>query len=94
MIEQIPGWIDDYNTFAPHSSLGMETPAEFRRDQQTVAHRASHEIGVKAAALTRSARLKPSQPATISCSSLGSHENAGVFPAKRQARVVRRVQRS
>jgi transposase InsO family protein len=47
VIELIPGWIDDYNTFAPHSSLGMKTPAEFRRDQQTVAHRVSHEIGVR-----------------------------------------------
>lgn len=36
VIEQIPGWIEDYNTFAPHSSLGMQTPTEFRRDQQTV----------------------------------------------------------
>jgi len=37
VIEQIPGWIEDYNTFAPHSSLGMKTPAEFRREQQTLA---------------------------------------------------------
>jgi putative transposase len=37
VMEQIPGWIEDYNTFAPHSSLGMKTPAEFRREQQTVA---------------------------------------------------------
>ena len=37
MIEQIDAWIKDYNTFAPHSSLGMKTPAEFRREQQTVA---------------------------------------------------------
>lgn len=36
VMEQIGGWIDDYNTFAPHSALGMMTPAEFRRDQQTV----------------------------------------------------------
>jgi len=37
VIEQIPGWIADYITFAPHSSLGMKTPAEFRAAQQTVA---------------------------------------------------------
>jgi len=37
VIEQIPGWVKDYNTFAPHSSLGMRTPAEFRREQQTLA---------------------------------------------------------
>jgi putative transposase len=36
VMEQIPGWIADYNTFAPHSSLGMKTPIEFRREQQTV----------------------------------------------------------
>lgn len=33
--EQLPGWIADYNTFAPHSSLGMRSPAEFRRQQRT-----------------------------------------------------------
>lgn len=37
VIAQIPGWIDDYNTFAPHSSLDQRSPAEFRREQQTVA---------------------------------------------------------
>jgi transposase InsO family protein len=37
VIEQIPGWIEDYNTFAPHSSLGQKSPAEFRREVQTVA---------------------------------------------------------
>jgi putative transposase len=37
VIEQVAGWIEDYNTFAPHSSLGMKTPAEFRREQQTLA---------------------------------------------------------
>ena len=37
VIEQIPSWIEDYNTFAPHSSLGMKTPVEFRREQETVA---------------------------------------------------------
>ncbi len=25
----IPGWIEEYNTFAPHSALGMKTPMEF-----------------------------------------------------------------
>jgi transposase InsO family protein len=37
VIEQIPHWIEDYNTFAPHASLAMKAPAEFRREQQTVA---------------------------------------------------------
>ena len=37
ILEQIDGWIRDYNTFAPHSSLGMKSPAEFRREQQTLA---------------------------------------------------------
>jgi transposase InsO family protein len=26
---QIEKWVADYNTFAPHSALGMKTPAEF-----------------------------------------------------------------
>ena len=29
LIEQVPRWMEDYNTFAPHSSLGMKTPANF-----------------------------------------------------------------
>jgi transposase InsO family protein len=37
VIEQIPAWIAEYNTFAPHSSLGMKSPAEFQREQQTLA---------------------------------------------------------
>jgi putative transposase len=35
VLEQVAGWIDDYNTFAPHSSLGMKSPAEHRRMTQT-----------------------------------------------------------
>jgi putative transposase len=35
LIEQVQGWMEDYNTFAPHSSLGMKTPAEFRREQRS-----------------------------------------------------------
>lgn len=31
----VPGWIGDYNTFAPHSSLGMRSPAEHRSRVQT-----------------------------------------------------------
>jgi putative transposase len=30
VIRQLPGWIDDYNRIAPHSSLGMLSPIEFR----------------------------------------------------------------
>lgn len=26
---QVPGWIDHYNREAPHSGLGMQSPAEF-----------------------------------------------------------------
>ena len=26
---QVPGWIDHYNREAPHSALGMQSPAEF-----------------------------------------------------------------
>lgn len=30
VIRQLPGWIDDCNRIAPHSSLGMRFPKEFR----------------------------------------------------------------
>ena len=30
VLRQLPGWIDDYNRLAPHSSLGMLSPMEFR----------------------------------------------------------------
>lgn len=29
LTEQIGAWVNDYNTFAPHSALGMKTPEEF-----------------------------------------------------------------
>ncbi len=29
---QLSGWIEDYNTRAPHSALGMRSPAEYRAD--------------------------------------------------------------
>lgn len=29
VLEQIQQWVDEYNTFAPHSSLEMKTPNEF-----------------------------------------------------------------
>ena len=36
VLEQLPRWIADDNTFAPHSSLGMRSPAEYRRAQEVV----------------------------------------------------------
>jgi len=33
---QLGGWIDDYNTQAPHSALGMRSPAEYRAEQLTL----------------------------------------------------------
>ena len=30
VLRQLPGWIADYNRFAPHSALGMLSPLEFR----------------------------------------------------------------
>ena len=27
--EQIGDWVRDYNTYAPHSALGMKTPEEY-----------------------------------------------------------------
>lgn len=35
ILEQVPGWIADYNANAPHSSLGMRSPLEYRRLVQT-----------------------------------------------------------
>src|SRR5690606_9905529 len=29
VIDQIQGWVDDYNNFAPHSALKMKTPKEY-----------------------------------------------------------------
>lgn len=36
ILEQIPAWIADYNENAPHSSLGMRSPLEYRRLAQTL----------------------------------------------------------
>ena len=32
-LEQIPGWILDYNTVAPHSALGYRAPSAYRREE-------------------------------------------------------------
>ena len=32
---QLTGWIEDYNTRAPHSALGMRSPAEYRAELQS-----------------------------------------------------------
>jgi len=37
LLEQVPGWIDDYNERAPHSALGYRSPAEYRREQGSTA---------------------------------------------------------
>lgn len=37
VILQIPGWIEDYNTQAPHSSLGMKSPTEYRAEMTLLA---------------------------------------------------------
>lgn len=34
VLEQLPGWIADYNQNAPHSALGYRSPAEHRRQIQ------------------------------------------------------------
>ena len=33
LLAQLPIWFDDYNHEAPHSALGMKTPAEYRREK-------------------------------------------------------------
>jgi len=35
LIDQVPRWMEDYNTLAAHASLGMKTSAEFRREQRS-----------------------------------------------------------
>lgn len=35
VIEQMAGWIADYNGFAPHSALGEKSPVEYRRELVT-----------------------------------------------------------
>lgn len=37
VIRQLEGWLRDYNEVAPHSALGMKSPAEFRRQQALTA---------------------------------------------------------
>ncbi|HEY8468040.1 MAG TPA: IS3 family transposase, partial [Longimicrobiales bacterium] len=37
VIRQLEGWFMDYNEVAPHSALGMKSPAEFRRQQALTA---------------------------------------------------------
>jgi transposase InsO family protein len=32
VLAQLGDWIDDYNTQAPHSALGMRSPADYRAD--------------------------------------------------------------
>ena len=36
VLRHLPAWIVDYNTFAPHSRLGMRSPMEYRRAQEIV----------------------------------------------------------
>jgi len=36
VLAQLSGWFDDYNTQAPHSALGMRSPADYRAEQLTL----------------------------------------------------------
>jgi len=36
VLAQLGGWFDDYNTQAPHSALGMQSPADYRAEQLTL----------------------------------------------------------
>jgi transposase InsO family protein len=37
VLAQLPQWVADYNHFAPHSSLGMRSPIEYRQAQEMAA---------------------------------------------------------
>ncbi len=32
VLAQLSGWIEDYNTRAPHAAMGMRSPAEYRAE--------------------------------------------------------------
>jgi putative transposase len=34
VLDQLPGWFDDYNAVAPHSALGYKSPLEYRGAKQ------------------------------------------------------------
>jgi putative transposase len=36
VLAQLGGWFDDYNTQAPHSALGMRSPADYRAEHLTL----------------------------------------------------------
>ncbi len=36
VLAQLSDWLEDYNTRAPHSALGMRSPAEYRAEQLTL----------------------------------------------------------
>ena len=36
VLAQLSGWTEDYNTQAPHSALGMRSPANYRAEQLTL----------------------------------------------------------
>ena len=36
VLTQLGGWLEDYNTHAPHSALGMRSPADYRAEQLTL----------------------------------------------------------
>jgi len=36
VLAQLSTWFEDYNTRAPHSALGMRSPADYRAEQLTL----------------------------------------------------------
>jgi transposase InsO family protein len=36
VLAQLSAWFEDYNTRAPHSALGMRSPAKYRAEQLTL----------------------------------------------------------
>jgi len=45
VLAQLSGWIEDYNTRAPHSALGMRSPADYRADTTLSSSPVSRTLG-------------------------------------------------
>jgi transposase InsO family protein len=51
VLAQLGGWFDDYKTQAPHSALGMRSPADYRAGATLSSPAVSRTLGSTAAGL-------------------------------------------